>query len=216
MMNYFKLIFSNNSILRTLQVQEFKNFKFNGLCLEFGANHKLDRNFLRQNSKNYKTIYSNIDKKNKNFLFLDLEKKNNYKKKYDNIVIFNVLEHIYKIDQSFENLRKLLKKNGKIFASTPFLYRVHGAPHDYNRYTKEFIMKKLKEKKFTKIKIETLGLGPFLASFSLLRGYFKFLPGIYHFFLAIFILMDKSLFFFMKKNPKTIFPIGYVFTAVKK
>ena len=76
MMNYFSLIFTNNSILRNLQIQAFKNFKLNGICLEFGASHKLNRNFLKESSKKYKTFYSNIDKKNKKFLFLDLEKKN--------------------------------------------------------------------------------------------------------------------------------------------
>ena len=59
-MNYFSLIFSNNSVLRNLQIQAFKNFKLNGVCLEFGASHKLNRNFLKESSKKYKTFYSNI------------------------------------------------------------------------------------------------------------------------------------------------------------
>jgi len=47
-MNYFSLIFSNNSVLRNLQIQAFKNVKLNGVCLEFGASHKLNRNFLKE------------------------------------------------------------------------------------------------------------------------------------------------------------------------
>ena len=59
-------------------------------------------------------------------------------------------------------------------------------------------------------------MGPFLASFSLLRGYLKFLPIIYHILITLMILLDKILFFFMKQDPIIIYPIGYVFSGVKK
>ena len=110
----------------------------------------------------------------------------------------------------------LLKKNGKIFGSTPFLYRIHGAPKDYCRYTKDFIKISLKETNYKNIKIKELGTGPFLASFSLLRGIFKFIPFFYQLFLALVILLDKILSFFMKTDPKNIYPVGYIFSAQKK
>ena len=50
-MNYINLIFSNNSILRNLQIDEFKNFKLFGDCIEFGSNKKLSRNFLKKVQK---------------------------------------------------------------------------------------------------------------------------------------------------------------------
>ena len=197
-MNYFNLIFSNNSLLRIFQNQEFNKFKLKGLCLEFGANHKIDRNFLKKNSKKYKAIFSNIEKKDKSFLFLDLEKKTSHKKKYDNIVIFNVLEHIFDIKTPLDNIYSLLKKNGKIIGSTPFLYRI------------------AKDAKIRYADIKEIGLGPFLASFSLLRGYLKYIPLLYQFLLIFFIIIDKLLFLLMKNDPKLIYPIGYIFSAVKK
>ena len=109
-----------------------------------------------------------------------------------------------------------LKKKGRIIGSTPFIYRVHGAPKDYSRYTKDYLKKILKEKKFKKIEIYELGIGPFLASFSLLRSYLKFVPIFYQILLSLAIITDKILYIFMKTNPKTIYPIGYVFSAVKK
>ena len=215
-MNYFNLLFSNNSILRILQKEEFKKIKLSGRCLEFGANQKLSRNFLTSNSKNYNSIYSNIDNKNKNFIKIDLEKKTNHKKKYDNIIIFNVLEHLSDINLPLKNLNFLLKKKSRIFGSTPFIYRIHGAPNDYNRFTKDYLKIALKKKKFINIEIKELGLGPFLACFSLLRGYLKFLPIIYQLLLILVIIFDKFLFFLMKTNPKIIYPIGYIFSAIKK
>ena len=80
-----------------------------------------------------------------------MEKKNNFKKKFDNIIIFNVLEHIYNEKNALRELNKILKKNGKIYISTPFLYRYHEAPEDYKRYTITYFEKVLKEKKFKSI-----------------------------------------------------------------
>ena len=215
-MNYFKLFLSNNSILRALQLNEFKHYKFSGKCLEFGANHKIQRNFLKKHSNNQQVFYSNIDNKNKLFIKINLDKKLSHKKKYDNIVIFNVLEHLSEVEIALKNLNLLLRSKGKLIGSTPFLYRVHGAPNDYNRFTKSYLQKILKEKKFINIKIEEIGLGPFLASFSLLRGLLKYLPIIYQLLLALVIIMDKILVYTMKTNPKKIYPIGYIFSAIKK
>jgi len=215
-MNYFNLLFSNNSILRCLQIEEFKKFSFKGDCIEFGANKKISRNFLEYNSKNYKTTYSNIINKENDFLILNLEKKIKHKKKYDNVIIFNVLEHLSDLDIPMKNIHNLLKKKGRILGSTPFIYRVHGAPKDYSRYTKEYLKKVLKDKKFIKLEIFELGIGPFLASFSLLRGYFKFLPIVYQILLFIAIITDKILNILVKTNLKTIYPIGYIFSAIKK
>ena len=215
-MNYIKLLFSNNSILRILQKDEFKKYKLSGKCLEFGANHKIQRNFLYKDSNEYNIFYSNIDNKNKSFIKINLIKKLVHKKKYKNIIIFNVLEHLSEVNTALKNLNLLLDSKGKILGSTPFLYRIHGAPNDYNRFTKSYLQKILKEKKFTNIKINEIGLGPFLASFSLLRSFLKYLPIIYQMLLILVIIMDKILFYTMKTDPKKIYPIGYVFSAIKK
>ena len=216
MMNYIKLIFLNNSILRNLQKEEFKKYKVNGNSLEFGANYKMDRNFLNIQSKSCKVSYSNIDNNNKSFIKINLVKKLLHKKKYENIIIFNVLEHISEIEIAIMNLNLLLVPKGKIIGSTPFIYRIHGAPDDYNRFTKTQLQRILKKGNFKNIKIHELGLGPFLACFSLLRGVIKYLPIVYQLLMILVILLDKFLIFMMKTNPKKVYPIGYVFTANKK
>ena len=50
--------------------------------------------------------------------------KNYYTKKYDNVIIFNVLEHVSDINIALKNINLLLKENGKLFGSTPFIYRI--------------------------------------------------------------------------------------------
>ena len=95
---------------------------------------------------------------------------------YQNLVIFNVLEHLISPTKSLKELNRILKKGGLLIGSTPFLYQVHGAPNDYLRFTTNYLIYEFKKKNFKAIYVKELGYGPFLAAFSILFPYFKFLP----------------------------------------
>ena len=69
-----------------------------------------------------------------------------------------------------------VKKNGKIIGSTPFIFRIHGAPKDYSRFTKDHLIELLKSNNFENIQIIELGTGPFMSCISLMRSYLKYLP----------------------------------------
>ena len=215
-MNYFNLIFTHKSILRILQIESFKKEKLKGKSIEFGADTNISKNFLTINKTSKKKTFSNLYSNNKDIIKINLEKKLLHKKKYDNAIIFNVLEHISDTKKALLNINLLLNKNGIIFGSTPFLYRIHGAPKDYTRFTKDLLIINLKNSNFKNIKVSELGTGPFLASFSLLRGFLKFIPVFYQLVLTLVILLDKFLAIFMKTDPKSIYPIGYIFSAKKK
>ena len=215
-MNYFNIIFSNKSVLRNLQEEKFKIRKIKGKCIEFGANSTLKKNFLKPHLKNCEIVYSNILSKKKNFLIIDLQKKILLKKKFNNVIIFNVLEHLSNPSFALENIFSILKKRGQIIGSVPFLFRIHGAPKDYSRLTKQNIKELLETNNFSNIKIEELGTGPFLASISLLRSYLKYLPFIYQLLIFLAIVTDKFLNLIMNTNPKEVYPIGYIFSALKK
>ncbi len=212
-MNYFNLIFSNKSILRILQLEIFKKFKIYGDIIEFGASEKIEKNFCNKNLKNSKITYSNLDSTDKKFLNIDLQKNFFLKTKYDYIVIFNVLEHLLDPNFALKNLSSICKKNGKIIGSTPFIFRVHGAPNDYSRFTKDHLIELLKTNNFKNIEIIELGTGPFLACISLLRSYLKYLPILYQLLILLSVVFDKLIKLLIKTDPKKIYPIGYVFFA---
>lgn len=215
-MNYFKFIFSKTSLLRTFQFDSFKKVKIFGEVIEFGAKIPINQNFLAQKLNHCKPYYSNLNLYDKNFIKIDLQKKIKSKKKYDFVLLFNVLEHLPDPDKAIRNLSKILKRKGKIIGSTPFLFRVHGAPNDYYRFTYKKINEMLLENDFTKISIKELGTGPFLASISLLKSYLKFIPLIFPLLVTLSIILDKILNIFMKTKPNKIYPIGYFFIANKK
>ena len=212
-MNYFKLIFSNKSILRIFQQEVFKEFKIEGQIIEFGASEIIHKNFCYSNLENCNITYSNINPLNKKFINLDLQKKITTETKYDCIVIFNVLEHLFDTNLAFKNLSTICKKKGKIIGSTPFIFRVHGAPKDYSRFTKDYLIKLLKLNNFENIEVIELGTGPFLACVSLLRSYLKYIPIFYQLLVLSSLLIDKLIKLIIKTDPKKIYPIGYIFSA---
>lgn len=61
----------------------------------------------------------------------------------DNIVCLEVLEHVRWPDKLLAEVARVLKPGGQLFLSTPFLYPVHDAPHDYQRYTSHGLARSL-------------------------------------------------------------------------
>ncbi len=218
LINSLKLLITKNTLLRDLQINECNKFKVNGLSLEFGAidrENKTFSNFIRGQSK---FEYSNIKPNKKlNIFYSDLTKKLKIKSnKYNNVLLFNVLEHLPEYRIALSQINRILKKKGKIIGSTPFIYQIHGAPKDYFRFTKEFFEFELKKQKFNNIKVQYLGNGPFTACYSLIYPYLRFLPIFSHLVLLICFMLDNILQIFIKTNLKEIFPIGIFFNAQKK
>jgi SAM-dependent methyltransferase len=54
---------------------------------------------------------------------------------YDLVIVEQVLEHLADPARAVEQLRLRLKPGGLLIATTPFLIRIHGYPHDFQRWT---------------------------------------------------------------------------------
>ena len=156
LLNLIFLSFKGYSLLRSYQLNECKNIKLKGYSIEFGAYKDKKKNFNNFFSGNTKFIFSNVyNKKDKDYIKLDLTKKLKTKSnKFDNILLFNVLEHLNDHNKTFSEIFRILKKNGLLIGSTPFLYQVHGAPNDYFRFTKNFFEEKLKKINLKKLELK--------------------------------------------------------------
>lgn len=85
---------------------------------------------------------------------------------YDAVVMNNVLEHLYRPHNALVGAYRAIKSGGMFVAATPFLYRVHGAPDDYFRYTRSALNAMLRDKGFVNIDIQVLGTGPFSVAYD--------------------------------------------------
>lgn len=76
---------------------------------------------------------------------------------FDVIILSEVLEHLYNPFNAIKEAVRVLKKNGLIYISTPFLFYYHGAPYDYYRYTEFFYRKIAEEYNLEVLRIEKAG-----------------------------------------------------------
>jgi hypothetical protein len=58
-------------------------------------------------------------------------------KLYDLILVLEVLEHVERPRELLNTLFRHLRPRGEVWISTPFVARVHPAPHDFCRWTPE-------------------------------------------------------------------------------
>ena len=204
------------SVCKTYQIIELKKQNIKNEVIEFGTTNYKESLIKYISNKPKKIFFSNLfNLKSKNYFCINLEKNNKIKKKFKNILAFNILEHIHNDSYAIDELKKLLKKKGKLYISTPFLYRYHQAPKDYKRYTIEYFEKILKNKNFRIKKKISLGTGPFLASYSLLYDYLKKIPLITYPIITICFLLDNFLMFFHKNKTDILYPICIIIVAEK-
>ena len=204
------------SICKSFQILELKKQNIRDEIIEFGTINYEESLIKYIPKKPKKIFFSNLfNLKAKNYFCINLEKRNKIKKKFKNILAFNILEHIHNDSHALNELKKLLKKKGKLFISTPFLYRYHKAPMDYKRYTADYFEKILKDKKFKIRKKLSFGTGPFLASYSLMFDYLNKIPFISYPLIIICFLLDQFLMLFHKNKTAVFYPICVFIIAEK-
>jgi SAM-dependent methyltransferase len=54
---------------------------------------------------------------------------------FDGVVVQAVLEHVVDPGRCVEEMCRVLKDEGLVYAETPFLQQVHGGPYDFTRFT---------------------------------------------------------------------------------
>lgn len=53
----------------------------------------------------------------------------------DVVLLLEVLEHIPDTDSVLEEIQRVLKQDGRLYISVPFIYPAHDLPHDYFRFS---------------------------------------------------------------------------------
>ncbi|MCB1706409.1 MAG: class I SAM-dependent methyltransferase [Halioglobus sp.] len=65
-------------------------------------------------------------------------------KEFDTIILSDVLEHIPKPEDLWQEMSRILAIDGRVIVNVPFYYWLHEQPHDYYRYT-EFALRRFVE-----------------------------------------------------------------------
>lgn len=131
----------------------------------------------------------------------------------DQVLMFNLLEHIYEHKFVLREISRVLKKGGVLIGFVPFMIAYHPDPHDYFRYSKEALHKLFEEASFEDINIKVVGLGPFLVNYNnimvLLPIYIRLIIFPFYYFLDLILVK-------IKPSLRNRFPLGYIFKANKR
>ncbi len=92
-------------------------------------------------------------------VFADLTQKLPFDDRYtDTVTCFQVMEHLPEPAFFLSECYRILKSDGRLLITVPFMWHVHEAPHDYFRYTRYGLEYLLKKQGFKNINIrETTG-----------------------------------------------------------
>jgi SAM-dependent methyltransferase len=97
----------------------------------------------------------------------------------DTVVSFQVLEHLSEPEHFIREAYRVLKPDGKLLLTTPFMWGIHEEPYDYYRYTKYGLEYLLKKNGFDIISI--IQKGSLWTIFSMFINYsmVRFIPKIF-------------------------------------
>ena len=119
--------------------------------------HNLDShsiNVLEISGKRWINYFSDHKYHSLSYPEFDISKNVDDSNIYDLIIMEHVLEHIPNPSIAIKNIYSLLKTGGSLILATPFLIKVHYAPEDCTRWTKEGLRYLLLNSGFSKNNIE--------------------------------------------------------------
>ncbi|MEP6485533.1 MAG: class I SAM-dependent methyltransferase [Rudaea sp.] len=76
-------------------------------------------------------------------IFADAEKLPIATSSVDTVVLFEVLEHVPDPAKVISEISRVLRFNGNLLLSVPFLYPIHDAPYDFHRFTQHALTSQL-------------------------------------------------------------------------
>lgn len=123
--------------------QEEKNLKnicrnLNGLVIDIGSAGKKPKKLINDQTTyiglDYPTTADNWYKTQPN-IYGDAQELPFHESCADNVLLLDVLEHIPSPHECMQEINRTLKPNGKLWIQVPFMYPIHDAPLDFQRWT---------------------------------------------------------------------------------
>ena len=107
---------------------------FRGIVLDIGGRDR--GKFKKPRDKVQKWIFADINEKNKPDIILDVMDMKNISTNSINVVnATELFEHVANPEKGLNECCRVLRKDGTIIISSPFLFPIHADPYDYQRLT---------------------------------------------------------------------------------
>lgn len=119
-----------------------------GVCTDIGSGHSIYKKFIFP----YVDEYISVDKESihqhmfktsqETFINADIKDLPFSNDSIDTVILTQVLEHIDDPFLAMNEIQRIMKKNGILLLSVPFIYQAHATPYDYFRFS-EYTLRKL-------------------------------------------------------------------------
>lgn len=133
----------------------YKNY-YSGIVLDIGGRNR--GRFIKPKDKVEKWIFADVEKKHNPDILLNVE--NMYQVDSQSVDVVNAIElfeHVEKPENGLDEISRVLKENGKLFLSMPFLYGLHSDPYDFQRWTEYKLKLELEKRGLHIIKFHIMG-----------------------------------------------------------
>jgi SAM-dependent methyltransferase len=133
------ILFDSNHIIKTSLLKSIKKNcgSLTGKLLDFGCGNKpYDKLFEVDEYIGLDIIESGHNNSNKKAdVFYDGKNIPFANDNFDSIFCSEVFEHVFNLDEVIKELNRVLKIDGKILLTIPFVWELHEKPFDFARYT---------------------------------------------------------------------------------
>ena len=207
-------LLKGKSLLRSLMNYKLKDYELKGEVVDIGGG--INPSYYQYLKIDKNAIIRSVDlvegDDNRKIINLEKDPLPFNESSIDQVLLFNILEHIYNYQFLVGEARRILKEGGRAIGFVPFFINVHPDPHDFFRYTKEALELIFKEAKFKDQQIIIIGLGPFSINFNNIIFLFPRIVNIIIF--PLYYFLDLII---LKIRPRLTerFPLGYLFILTK-
>ena len=109
-----------------------------GLVIDLGGKHDNKRGTFSPPEEQARAWwYVNLDMDTRPNIYADVTRVPLPDQHVDCVVCTEVLEHLPDPQSCVDEIHRLLRDDGLVFASTPFFYPVHADPYDFQRFTED-------------------------------------------------------------------------------
>ena len=190
MLKYLKYYFGTSyrrKILDSL-LEDNKHY-YKGIVLDIGGRDR--GKFKKPKDKVEKWIFADMVNKHSPDIILDVADMSQIQNGSINTInATELFEHVRNPEKGLKECYRILKENGAIILSAPFLYPVHNDPYDFQRWTEQKWKDKLQNLGF-RIEVFKIMGRYFTVVMDMKKVLIENLPfGISHFFKLFYPLMD--------------------------
>jgi len=122
-----------------------------GICVDIGSGNSPYKKIILPNVDEYIAVdKSNIHKhmfqtSKEKFIDADIKDLPFDNNSIDTVILTQVLEHIDDPYKAMDEVKRVIKKDGILILSVPFIYQAHAVPYDYFRFSEYGLKKLLKD-----------------------------------------------------------------------